>query len=106
MLFLTRIPVRYNDGSRIPTSELEAVKTRAWQDFGGFTLSGPTEGAWVDDRTGTVHREMGYGLEVVIEPTQKDEAREFVQWAGKRLKQKEMLLIFRDDHVEFIDTRQ
>ena len=52
MLFLTRIPVRYNDGSRIPTSELEAVKTRAWQDFGGFTLSGPTEGAWVDDRTG------------------------------------------------------
>lgn len=106
MLFLTRLPVCYNDGTKIPSSELEAVRARLWASFDGYTLTGPDEGGWLDQQTGVQHVELSYGLEVAISRDQMDEAREFVKWAGKRLKQKEMLLIFRDDPVEFLDTRQ
>lgn len=106
MLFLTRLPVAYNDGKPVPAKELNAVKTKAWQTFGGFTMTGPSEGAWFDEKTETLHQEDSYSLEVVIGEDQIEAAREFVRWAGKRLLQKEMILIFRDDPVEFLDTRQ
>jgi hypothetical protein len=63
--------------------------------FGGYTLEGPFQGAWVAD-DGKVYEETSYRLEVIIEPAQLQVARELVIRIGKQLGQRAMYFEVRE----------
>jgi hypothetical protein len=75
MLVVTRVPTHRNDGSKIKQSERRAILTVVRDTFGGYTLEGPFEGAWVAD-DGRVYEEASYRLEVLVPPERVSEARE------------------------------
>jgi hypothetical protein len=87
MLVVTRIPTRRNDGSKIGRRERRSVLTRVRDTFGGYTLEGPFEGAWVAE-DGRVYEETSYRLEVLVPPERASEARELFARMGRQLGQR------------------
>ena len=87
MLDVTRIPTRRNDGSKISKRERRAVLTLVRDTYGGYSLEGPFEGAWVAD-DGRVYEETSYRLEVLVPSERVREARELFTRIGKQLGQR------------------
>jgi hypothetical protein len=67
--------------------ERHAILTLVRDTFGGYTLEGPFQGAWVSD-DGRVYEEASYRLEVVISPERASEARQLFVLIGKKLGQR------------------
>lgn len=86
MLVITRIPTHRNDGARIGRRERRAILTLVRDTFGGYSLEGPFQGAWVAD-DGQVYEETSYRLEVLIPPERLGEARDLFVQIGRRLGQ-------------------
>src|SRR5271157_5404691 len=95
MLVVTRIPTHRNDGSRIRQRERRAILTLIRDTFGGYTLEGPFEGAWVAD-DGQVYEETSYRLEVLVAPERVSEARELFTRIGRQLGQRAIFLEIRE----------
>ena len=87
MLVITRIPTHRNDGSKISQRERRAFLTLVRDTFGGYTLEGPFQGAWVAD-DGRAYEETSYRLEVLVAPERLREARELFTRLGKQLGQR------------------
>ena len=87
MLVITRIPTHRNDGAKVSAKERREILRQVRDAFGGYTLEGPFQGAWVAD-DGTVYEETSYRLEVIIEPAQLQVARELMISIGKQLGQR------------------
>ncbi len=87
MLVVTRIPTHRNDGSKIGKRELRAILTLVRDTFGGYSLEGPFEGAWVAD-DGQSYEETSYRLEVIVTPERLSEARELFMRIGRQLGQR------------------
>jgi hypothetical protein len=87
MLVITRIPTHRNDGSKISRREQRAFLTLVRDTFGGYTLEGPFQGAWVAD-DGRAYEEASYRLEVLVAPERLREARELFTRLGKQLGQR------------------
>jgi hypothetical protein len=87
MLVITRIPTHRNDGTKIGVRERRRLLNLVRDSFGGYTLEGPFQGAWVadDDR---VYEESSYRLEVLVPPERVAEARELFIRIGKQLGQR------------------
>ena len=49
MLVIMRIPTHRNDGSKISKRERRALLSRVRNAFGGYSLEGPFDGAWIAD---------------------------------------------------------
>ncbi len=79
MLVVTRIPTHRN--------ERRSILTLVRDTFGGYSLEGPFEGAWVAD-DGQVYEETSYRLEVLVPPERVGEARELFTRMGKQLGQR------------------
>lgn len=86
MLVITRIPTHRNDGSRISRQQRRAILTLVRDAFGGYSLEGPFQGAWIAD-DGRVYEETSYRLEVLIPPERLAEARELFVRIGRQLGQ-------------------
>ena len=69
LLVITRILTHRNDGAQISAAARRDIMRQVRDAFGGYTLEGPFQGAWVAD-DGTVDEETSYRLEVIIEPGQ------------------------------------
>ncbi|SRR6266478_715900 len=82
MLVVTRIPTRRNDGAKISRRERRVLLNLVRDTFGGYTLEGPFEGAWVAD-DGRVYEETSYRLEVLVPADRVSEARELFARLGK-----------------------
>jgi hypothetical protein len=95
MLVITRLPTHRNNGSKISARERRAILTLVRDTFGGYTLEGPFEGAWVAD-DGQVYEEASYRLEVLVPPERLSEARELFTRIGKRLGQRAIYLEVRE----------
>lgn len=105
MKFMTYLVTHYNDGRPVNRKEREAILISAWQEFGGYTFSGPQTGAWGDE-TGKLYAERSYRLEVVTERSKLNDAINWVKDIGRRLKQKAMYFEVRDyDGVQIIDLQ-
>lgn len=105
MVFITRIPTHLNDGSPVTKTAMDAVLKRVWTTFGGYTLEGPAEGAWVDD-SGKLYSETSYRLEVFCDRERLHEAKALVIEIGRELGQLAMYFEVRHcDGVELIDCR-
>ncbi len=87
MLVITRIPTHRNDGSKVSQRERRAFLTMIRNTFGGYSLEGPFQGAWVGD-DGLVYEETSYRLEVLVAPERVGEARELCMRMGKQLGQR------------------
>ena len=87
MLVITRIPAHRNDGSKVNHRERRAILSRVRDAFGGYSLEGPFQGAWVAD-DGQVYEETSYRLEVLVSPDRVSEARELFTRLGKQLGQR------------------
>lgn len=104
MKFTTYLVTHRNDGTTVSDAEKSDILKLAWQRFGGYTLSGPQTGAWVDD-TGSLYEEPSQRLEIVCERTRLADAIAFVREVGKRLDQKAMYFEVRDyDGVQILDV--
>jgi hypothetical protein len=73
MLAITRIPTHRNDGSKVNHRERRAILALVRATFGGCSLEGPFQGAWVAE-DGQVYQETSYRLEVLI-PLERARAR-------------------------------
>ena len=62
MLVITRIPTHRNDGAKISAAARRDILRQVRDAFGGYTLEGPFQGAWVAD-DGKVYEETSYRLE-------------------------------------------
>jgi hypothetical protein len=87
MLVVTRIPTHRNDGSKISRRERRSLLTLIRDLFGGYTLEGPFEGAWIGD-DGRVYEETSYRLEVLVPADRVSEARQLFTQFGKQLGQR------------------
>ena len=104
MIFITRIPVCYNDGTRVPKEVLQEIADEVFQLFGGCTMESPGTGVWAAEE-GKVYSEESFRLEVACDRNQYAEAREMVLSIGKRLRQKAMYFEIRYfDGVEILDV--
>lgn len=95
MLVITRIPTHRNDGSKVSARERRAILNLVRDTFGGYTLEGPFEGAWVAD-DGRVYEETSYRLEVLVTPERVHEARDLFMRIGKQLGQRAIYFEVRD----------
>ena len=95
MLVVTRIPTHRNDGSKVSQRERRAFLTIVRDTFGGYSLEGPFQGAWIGD-DGRVYEETSYRLEVLVPPERLDEARELFRRLGKQLGQKAIFFEVRE----------
>src|ERR1700723_2279755 len=87
MLVITRIPTHRNDGSKISQRERRSILSLVRDTFGGYSLEGPFQGAWVAD-DGQVYEETSYRLEVLISAERLSEARDLFTQIGKQLGQR------------------
>ena len=55
--------------------------------FGGYSLEGPFQGAWVGD-DGRIYEETSYRLEVLVPPERLAEMRQLCMRFGKQLGQR------------------
>ena len=95
LLVITRIPTHRNDGAKISAAARRDILRQVRDAFGGYTLEGPFQGAWVAD-DGKIYEETSYRLEVIIEPGQLQMARELVISIGKQLGQRAMYFEVRE----------
>ena len=106
MIFTTRIPTHFNDGSPVAQSLMNSILVDIHTTFGGYTLEGPAQGAWVDD-DGNVYQETSFRLEVACQRGRYLECRDKVIEIGRQLKQKAMYFEVRYvDGVEIISIPQ
>jgi hypothetical protein len=87
MLVVSRIPTHRNDGSRVSKRERRTILSVVRDTFGGYSLEGPFEGAWVAD-DGRVYEETSYRLEVLVPAERVSEARELFTQIGEQLGQR------------------
>ena len=95
MLVITRIPTHRNNGSKISQRERRALLNLVRDTFGGYSLEGPFQGAWVAD-DGKVYEETSYRLEVLVSAERLNEARELFTRIGKQLGQRAIYLEIRE----------
>ena len=95
MLVITRIPTHRNDGSKINPRERRAILTLVRDTYGGYTLEGPFQGAWIAD-DGQTYEETSYRLEVIVPAARLSEARELCIHIGKRLGQRAISIEVRE----------
>jgi hypothetical protein len=80
---------------KISQRERRAILTIVRDMFGGYTLEGPFEGAWVAD-DGRVYEETSYRFEVLVPPERVSEAREVFTRMGKQFGQGAIYFEVRD----------
>jgi len=101
MLVITRVPTHRNDGSKVGRREQRTILTLVRDAFGGYTLEGPSQGAWVAD-DGRVYEETSYRLEILVPPERVSEARELFTRIGRQLGQRAIYFEVRESG-EIID---
>lgn len=104
MKFTTLIPIRFNDGRRVPKRQQRAMIDRLVRRFGGCTNEGLAKGQWIDRAAGILYRDEHERVSVVCDRVQLDEARAAVIEIGVELGQRAMYFEVRDyDGVQILE---
>ena len=90
MQFVTYVPVRFNDGSPVPKSDLMSIVNRFCEKFGGASVVGPVQGHWIDGDSGLSYSDESLRIEVACSNDQYAEAEEFVLQIGREFQQEAM----------------
>jgi hypothetical protein len=104
MKFTTLIPVRFNDGRRVPRRRLATFMRQFAEQFGGCSEEGITKGQWVDPEDAVHFHDESIRVSVVCDRVMLDEARAAVVRIGQELKQRAMYFEVRDyDGVQILE---
>jgi len=95
------IPLRFSDGSTIPTEVLLTIYDRLYSLCGGWTEAGKVKGAY---RMATGQKQVDESLQlwVAVAPSDMDELRHLVRQSGRELGQESMYFEITGSEVEFI----
>ena len=87
------LPLYDNDGIKFPASEINDIRNKLMQQFGGVTVyrRSPAEGLWNDEK-GEVTRDEIIILEVMCEQVDKNWWTTFKQNLEATLKQEKVLI--------------
>lgn len=105
MKFTTLIPVRFNDGRKVPLRQLRRFLDELAVEFGGCSDEGITKGQWIDPQDAAHYRDESRRVTVVCDRVLLDEARNAVVRNGRALRQRAMYFEVRDyDGVQILEV--
>jgi hypothetical protein len=105
MKFTTLIPIRLNDGKRVPARTLRRMVKRLATQFGGVSEEGITKGQWIDPADATHYHDETIRVSVACDRILLDDARTAVVRIGIELRQRAMYFEVRDyDGVQFLEV--
>jgi len=96
MKFTTLIPLRLNDGRKVPLRQLRQLMDELAIEFGGCSDEGVTKGQWIDPKDSVHYRDESRRVSVVCDRVLLDEARRAVIRIGRALGQRAMYFEVRD----------
>jgi hypothetical protein len=88
MVFLTTIPTRRNDGSRVSQAELAGITKSLYDRFGGCTVQPGVTGHWIE--AGRHYQDDNLLVTVACDSDRLAEAETVVRQIGRQLEQKAM----------------
>jgi hypothetical protein len=104
MKFTTLIPLRLNDGRKIPQQQLEAIIDGLALQFSGCSDEGITKGQWLDPKDSQLYRDESRRITIVCDNSLLWEARQAVIHVGIALGQRAMYFEVRDyDGVHLLE---
>jgi hypothetical protein len=104
MKFTTLIPVKFNDGKKVPQKQLRSIFDGLVKQFGGCSNEGITKGQWIDPKDAMLYRDESLRVSVVCDRVLLDEARAAVVEIGIALQQRAMYFEVRDyDGVQILE---
>ena len=86
MKFTTLIPVRFNDGKRVPRPQMRRFMHELAKQFGGCSDEGVTKGQWIDPADAAHYHDECVRVSVVCDRVMLDEARAAVIGIGQTLR--------------------
>lgn len=107
MKFTTLIPLRFNDGTEVPATQLTRITDGLAFQFRGCSDEGVTKGQWLDPQHSRLYRDESQRISVVCSNDRLDEAKQAVIKIGIELGQKAMYFEVRDyDGVQLLEIPQ
>jgi hypothetical protein len=105
MKFTTLIPIRFNDGKKVPARQLARLVDELAIRFGGCSNEGVTKGQWIDPADSVRYHDETLRISVVCDRIMLDDAREAVLAIGHALRQRAMYFEVRDyDGVQILEV--
>ena len=104
ILWETMLPDCYNDGSTINRLTINKLLEDVARHFGGYTLSGPCRGCYVNRETGMTQVESVRRLIVACPRRQLEDARYMAENIGRELRQNVVYFSWWPSNVELIKT--
>jgi hypothetical protein len=105
MKFTTLIPVRFNDGRKVPLRRMKQLLDQLAIEFGGCSDEGLTKGQWIDPKDSIHYRDESRRVSVVCDRVLLDDARQAVIRIGGALGQRAMYFEVRDyDGVQILEV--
>jgi len=107
MKFTTLIPMRFNDGRKVPLEQIDRIIDELAAQFNGCSDEGVTKGQWLDPKNSRLYRDESRRVTVVCNNAQLREAEQAVIKIGQELGQRAMYFEVRDyDGVQFLKVPQ
>jgi hypothetical protein len=104
MKFTTLIPVRFNDGKKVPVRQLTQFIRDLASQFGGCSDEGITKGQWIDPADAVHYHDECMRVSVVCDRVMLEDARAVVVRIGQALRQRAMYFEVRDyDGVQILE---
>lgn len=100
--YILLIPLYYNDGTKVPDSEIDSIYDEIYILGDGYTLAGNVTGAY-RMRDGSKRIDQSSVVWVGIEPHQEPELKRLVVSICVRLKQESIYLERPGGTIEFIE---
>ena len=87
MKFTTLIPLRFNDGKKVPPEKISRIIDELAAQFNGCSDEGITKGQWLDPKDSRLYRDESRRITVVCPNAQLREAEQAVVKIGQELDQ-------------------
>lgn len=105
MKFTTLIPVRLNDGKKVPGRQMRRFLHELATQFGGCSDEGVTKGQWIDPADAAHYHDECVRVSVVCDRVMLDEAQAAVIGVGQAPRQRAMYFEVRDyDGVQILEV--
>ena len=105
MKFTTLIPLRFNDGRKVPKNRMSQIIDDLVFTFGGCSDEGVTKGQWIDPADSQLYRDESRRISIVCDNSLLWKAQEAVIKIGKELGQRTMYFEVRDyDGVQILEV--
>lgn len=96
------LPLRDNSGQPFPASDWDWMTDELVARFGGWTFDGRVEGAWRDEKSGQIYRDVSARYVVVVEKPAMADLFSFLGEVKTRFGQEALFVELPKTEVHFI----